>query len=471
MKSVKVNLLLVIAMYVGLSLADLCQKGGKMMGGNFYCQAVKAVRYQNVGHAGFYEEVVGMSNDGTCTTKAKHFNSPLSPFDEELSLHIRGPSAVKQIAVYVTGSDNKVTERAHGHGHSHAKALHNIHQNDIAKKDKVIATIDGQVVSWENNWFGPSADSSLTTLVTETAKKPGNDVSTTEITVTRTAITTTCTISQVIGTDVSKTSIAIPIFGPMPTIPSVTDVKDDSHDNSKQKHAYKRTSYYEASSQTVENLAFLGNFGGQGSGVWDSIYGNSLSYINCNATSGASTHQILADTLIPSNREVIITTGNKCENGDCGFVRPGAVAYHGFGGDDKVFLVEIGMPSDGQTGVNGADAPAVWLLNAKVPRVRQYGIDGHCSCWPGCGELDIAEALSVGSRLLKSTVHAEASGGDSDYFNRPMQGTMTILTVLRGDEIFIGIVPNLKFPDKLTSQQMDAWMHSDATTISDFTIA
>lgn len=54
----------------------------------------------------------------------------------------------------------------------------------------------------------------------------------------------------------------------MPT-PSIADNLADNKDNSKPKHSYKRIGYYEASSQTVENLVFLGNFGGQGSGVFD----------------------------------------------------------------------------------------------------------------------------------------------------------------------------------------------------------
>ena len=58
----------------------------------------------------------------------------------------------------------------------------------------------------------------------------------------------------------------------------------------------------------------------------------------------------------------------KCNN-DCGFVRPGSVAYRkfgiwsfllrvlsffpdGFGGGDKAFLLEFSMPMDGSSGFN-----------------------------------------------------------------------------------------------------------------------
>ena len=59
-----------------------------------------------------------------------------------------------------------------------------------------------------------------------------------------------------------------------------------------------------------------------------STYGQSLSYASADAQNGASSPQILAkDLTIPSNKEVVIFSDRKCENGDCGFVRPGTVAY------------------------------------------------------------------------------------------------------------------------------------------------
>lgn len=72
---------------------------------------------------------------------------------------------------------------------------------------------------------------------------------------------------------------------------------------------------------------------------------------------------------------------------------------------------------------------------------------------------------------MKSTVHAQASGGDSDYFNRPLQGTATIMTIMSKDEIFIGVVSKMKFPEKLTSHDLDAMIDEDATSMSDFIIA
>lgn len=60
-----------------------------------------------------------------------------------------------------------------------------------------------------------------------------------------------------------------------------------------------------------------------------SAYGASISYISANATARAASPQILADAIIASNVEFTIMTDKVC-NGDCGFVRPGSVAYREF---------------------------------------------------------------------------------------------------------------------------------------------
>lgn len=88
----------------------------------------------------------------------------------------------------------------------------------------------------------------------------------------------------------------------------------------------------------------------------------------------------------------------ECGEDDCGYVRPGSVAYRefansvsapkltdltdGFEGADKAFLLEFAMPMDGNTDFQG-DLPAIWILNAQIPLTVQYGT---CNCWPGCGE-------------------------------------------------------------------------------------
>lgn len=188
--------------------------------------------------------------------------------------------------------------------------------------------------------------------------------------------------------------------------------------------------YYNAANGTADGLVFLNNMGGQGSGVFDTTFGNSLSYAASDAMSGSASPQVLGSTLLQDNIEVILFTDKQCQGNDCGYYRPGTVAYHGFDGDSKLFLVEFDMPLSGKTGFN-MDMPAAWMLNAAVPRTQQYG---GCSCWStGCVEWDIFETLDSGNTRAKSTLHAGlSSGGESDYFQRPTDKTMKAAVIFDG---------------------------------------
>ncbi|KAL8688055.1 MAG: hypothetical protein Q9218_005933, partial [Villophora microphyllina] len=79
-------------------------------------------------------------------------------------MHFRGPTWLKQLAVYYPDSASNTKRsipanaRSHRHNHQH---LHNAKRNNaLARRavgDTVIATIDGQVVSWINQYAGPGA--------------------------------------------------------------------------------------------------------------------------------------------------------------------------------------------------------------------------------------------------------------------------------------------------------------------------
>lgn len=138
-------------------------------------------------------------------------------------------------------------------------------------------------------------------------------------------------------------------------------------------------------------------------------------------------------------------TDTQCndESGECGYYRPGTVAYHGFTGTSKAFFFEFSMPDDGQTTTDIYDPvnmPAIWLLNAQIPRTLQYG-NSNCSCWlSGCGEVDIFEVLSPGYDKAKSTIHGNVAGGSSDWFPRPVNGSMKMAVVMIEDCIHIKIL-------------------------------
>ena len=190
-----------------------------------------------------------------------------------------------------------------------------------------------------------------------------------------------------------------------------------------------RQTYYNAEQGTSDGLVFLNYHGGQGSGVFDTTWGMSLSHASADNSAGSASPVTLADTLIPDNSEFVIMTDKACSDVSCGTVRDGTVAYHGFDGASKLFLFEFSMPLSGNTGFNG-DMPAAWILNAQIPRTIQYG---KCSCWDsGCGEFDVFEVLDSGNQKCKSTWHGIKAKGDSNWFQRPISGTMKAAVVFDG---------------------------------------
>jgi hypothetical protein len=61
--------------------------------------------------------------------------------------------------------------------------------------------------------------------------------------------------------------------------------------------------------------------------------------VNSCGTSGASSPQVLADTVIPSDAEIIVMTSRECTDGECGYVRPGAITYRkSLAAHSKIFI-------------------------------------------------------------------------------------------------------------------------------------
>ena len=136
-------------------------------------------------------------------------------------------------------------------------------------------------------------------------------------------------------------------------------------------------------------------------------------------------------------------------------------------------MIEYEMPMDGMNGFEG-NMPAIWLLNAKIPRTDQYG-DAGCSCWEsGCGEFDIVEALNDGSTFLKSTLHDNTPGGDSDYLVRPETNTMRLAVVFSSasSTIHIQVLPDsTNFSSSITAGEIEGLCFSSTgDPVSLFTI-
>lgn len=353
---------------------------------------------------------------------------------KKVSWHFRGPLNLKQFAFYAPGSGSSKRDtktglherRQYGHAHFHRrhKEVREIQENRFVEEkrsvgDLVIATIDGKVVSWTNQYDGGAQP-------TAAAASPAGQ-----------------TEDQ--AADHASPKAATP----------TTNAGNGQ---------WGRQAYYNAEQQTADGLTFLNNMGGQGSGVFDTILGMSLSYAAADAKSGTASPQVLANQMLGDGDEIVIMTDKACQDGDCGVTRPGGVAYHGFDGAKKVFLLEFDMPTTGATGWN-KDMPAAWILNAQIPNTVQYG-KSECSCWEsGCGEWDIFEVLDSGNTRCKSTVHGNISGGDSNYFDRPVDSTVKVAVIFDCDDSagHIVVLPEeTSFDQTITDAQVAGFVNIDS---------
>ncbi|KAF7846363.1 hypothetical protein BT93_L4498 [Corymbia citriodora subsp. variegata] len=398
--------------------ADLCSEGSTDDNGNWYCQEVTAITYTGAGGSGSYDKITDMPTSGSCSSSAYSYSGSMAPLDEEVSRSLSRLSLPIANKTSSSSSSSSKTKRGahhrHAHAHAHKREAEPVEEvadvEERAVGTEVYATIDGVVVSWANQYGGAAT----------TSTKAAAAAATTTSTKKAAAATTTAAA----GTTSTKAAAAA--------------ASSSSSSSGASSGAWVQKSYYNAASGTADNVTFLNHFGGTGSGVFDYVYGNSLSYASASGTTGASSPQVLSDVQLGSNVEVLIMSGTECENDDCGYVRPGTVAYHGFGGAQKAFFFEFEMPLDGETDAStNGDMPAIWMLNAQIPNTLQYGA-ADCSCWTsGCGEFDIFEVLAPGDLRCKSTLHGNIAGGDSDYFARPTTGTMKAVLVMNGNDIHI----------------------------------
>lgn len=413
--------------------------------GNYYCSETNKVIYKNVGFAGSYQDVTNMDETtGQCSLELHSFLGSLAPFDEELSLHFRGPLKLLQFGVYYPAAGSNAKREENDEDCSSTKHAHHKHVKRA------------------------------TALVTQTVivDQYGNTITTTA--------TSTPTTAPILGN-------SAPSVGGEPALSVAGQASSSSKSSSSSKPSsssspsssasqgdWVRSSYYEPG--LADNCTFLNYYGGSGSGVWSSAFGNSLSYANSDNTGGSSSPVVLGDVTIASNTEFVVMSGLKCgddsETGDCGYYRSGTPAYHGWDGKTKLFVFEFEMPSSSATGFNG-DMPAVWMLNAKIPRTLQYG-DASCSCWDtGCGELDLFEILSTGSNKCITHLHDKqgdngsgyGGGGSSDYFARPTSGSLKAAVIFTGSEIHIMEVDE-SFDSVLSADTVLSWIAQSGSEVT-----
>lgn len=414
--------------------------------GNYYCNEVTKWQYTNVGFSGSYDDITSWDEDtGDTTSVTKSFSGSMAPFDEDLSVHFRGPMHLAEFAVYYPASSSSKKKReVKREDTADCATTQHVHHKHVKRATAVVT----RTVYMDAN------GNTVTTLATEIVDAPGGAGSaTTNTAQTTTASTASTATASTVDTDSDTTAASV-----------------ESSTSSASAGDWSRSSYYKAGDSS-DNLVFLNNYGGSGSGVWSSVFGNSLSYANSDNSGAASEATVLDDTTIESNSEFAIFSGTECDSssssGNCDYYRDGTVAYEGFSGAEKIFLIRFKMPSDSSSTLYNADMPAIWFLNAKIPRGVQYGAS-DASCWiSGCGELDVFEILSAGSNYLTTCMHDGQGQGSSDYIARPTDDYVTGVVIFYDSQIHVMVVDDYSdFDSVLSSSQVQDWIDVSGTTIS-----
>lgn len=462
-----------------LTLTKDCSGEVKLEKGNFFCGEVDQILYTGFNGTGAYSEVTQI--EGQCRNTTKAYSGTLAPYDEDLSIHIRGPFNLKRAAVYNLSPPKSARgsglRRRSGHRH-----LHKAHK----RAQMIEAIINGKLVSWEYKHHGAG----LATPAPEPPVPPrgsvpaaGYPASLASPQVPPAAVPPASDPAAVNAADVSseldrasaaqrytadrpakahpyykaaRPAARIASLSPVVSSPP-TDAATESRPTASSRE-WHRIAYYDAEKGESENMTFMGIYGGQGSGKFDKNGKTSLAYLDATGLSGSSYSQVLQDTVIPNGKEISIFSADRCDD-SCGISHADDVALKGFAGANKVFLFRFSMPRDPVPHVpNLNDRPALWLLNGRIPRTEQYG---SCSCWQsGCGEIDVFEVLIDQDTKCKSTFQP-GIGGSSDYFARPVDGFVNVAVIFHGltDSIAIRVLHHdFPFPKTLEDATVRKWL-------------
>lgn len=400
----------------------------------------------------------------SCTQESVTFEGSMTPLNEELSVHFRGPLELLQFGVYYPSS-----------GSSHKKRDENC---DLAprhhehKREAAVAIVEVTSTLYVDGNGSPvtSSDPSATAIVTTTSSlapapsassKADSEVS-----------SSSSSADEASSSSSAKTSTSH--AGSSSSSSSSQAASSSSSSGSSSGSGWKRASYYTPGS--ANNLTFMNHQGGTaGSGTWSACFGNSISFAASDGVSGAGSPQALDHITLASNKEYMIFSGVDCSDtssGSCGHYRDDIPAYHGFGGDTKMFVFEFKMPHDSSSSYN-QDMPAIWMLNAKVPRTLQYG-NSECSCWgTGCGELDLFEILTSGSEKLITHLHdgqgnngnSQGGGGTQDYFTRPTSSSLKAAVIFNGSDKTLHVVKvDDDFDSSLSADVVQKWLNKSGSS-------
>ncbi|MCJ1320251.1 target of Sbf [Xylographa vitiligo] len=363
------------------------------------------ITFQGFPKSGSYQKLTSLNAQGDCPTEQYKFNGANSPLDEELSAVIRGPAKVKQFAVYTedNSSSRKRSPKADAHHRRHGHQHFHEKNREIPEDKGDIEKRNGQLVT--ATMFG-------------------------------TVVTMTDTWDAASPAPAAAKSAASPAVASAVASPTAAPVIDAGTGN------WGRVAYYDA----------------------DKSLGATLGYVTPNGQNSSNNPTILENSLIPDGVEFVISSNIACKN-DCGATAPGANAYHGWNGADKVFMIEIEMPLSGQRGYLNADMPAFWLLNTQIVNQQQYG---KCSCWAtGCGEWDIHEILEAGATTGYASMHmgSNYAGTPPQGLPRPTSGTIKIAAIVSGGIAHVEVLsPNTSFGNTLSGATVVGYINSPNST-------
>ncbi|QLL34751.1 hypothetical protein HG536_0H01260 [Torulaspora globosa] len=460
-----------------LTALSVAQAGCVMSGGNYYCSETDAVVFSNVGYSGSYKDVTSMDeSSGVCLQDTVSFSGSLAPLDEELSVHFRGPLRLLQFGVYYPSGGSSLGKRDNQVQEEPCEETVQSHKH---KREVAVEYVQVTSTVYVNNKGQPVTSS---VAQQEAPGNPATDV-VSSYTFVNTIVTPSTSATPSTGTSATtvltggRAGSSSPEPASSSSIVSLSSstkssASASSTSGSSTSGAWVRSSYFQPGS--ASNCVFMNHQGGSaGSGVWSAAFGNSICYASSDGVSGASSAQALGDVTIKSGQEYMIFSGSQCSGNDCGYYRKNIPAYHGFGGENKIFVFEFSMPYDTAGSGYNQDMPAIWFLNAKIPRTLQYG-KSECSCWKtGCGEFDLFEILSPGSDKLITHVHdgqgsdgtSTGGGGTQDYFQRPTSGTMKAAVIFNGSDKTIHIVKvDDDFDAQLSSDVVNSWLQKSGST-------
>ncbi|KAF1997624.1 hypothetical protein P154DRAFT_605306 [Amniculicola lignicola CBS 123094] len=386
----------------GMTSGQLCRgTASESDDGNWYCSEVNTITYRNISQSGSYNRTTSVDPDtGICGHRPVSYSGfgALTPLFGELSMHLRGPMNVSQIAVYnfyasISGQHERIlyaSDRRNAEAAAQAKLMLRRREENRAVSSTTLQTrVAGSRTS----------DPSATPVVHAAAAEWG-----------RVAYYTSTAPAEATGL----------AFLANLGDPRLSGTFDYSFGNS--------LGYVSGTGGKCvsESTPFDGTL--ETSEFEIAVFTDKPCSGNCNyARPDATAHR-----------------GWEGES-KAFFIEFQMDHYDNYGTDQ-------GMLSD---------APAWWFLNADIPRILQYGNDRNnipCSCWStGCGEFDAFEVLGRGEERAKSTIHRQGNleGGDSNYFKRPVGRTLKFAVIFHNLNITASVLDdNFEFGRTLDQDQI-----------------